>query len=268
MVKKFLSAVSVCATLCGIASAMPVRDGETDIASLHDPSKDYAYFCSLSDYEVYVEYCQTVTASMRCNPEFALGPEWEIPIEDEIPERIEQDLHLIDYTECSTDFVVYCYGLDVEEEDMRDYEKQPALFGFPENWYQPSTQEGYGDSRTLRCHLFQTVDDQTVFFLRAGSRLRPDDVYINPLEDEVDIIRLQLTIYNSEFGAKYLDDSKTSFPFSVDIPQLNILAAEPVFGDVNGDGTVNANDAACILRYSAAYGAKNFTGTFEEYMQQ
>jgi hypothetical protein len=52
---------------------------------------------------------------------------------------------------------------------------------------------------------------------------------------------------------------------------LRVLQSEAestVFGDINGDGKVDASDAAVILEYAAANGAGNFTGTLEEYVKQ
>ena len=41
---------------------------------------------------------------------------------------------------------------------------------------------------------------------------------------------------------------------------------EPIYGDFNHDGEVNASDAAIMLIYAAAHGAGTFPGTFEEYV--
>ncbi|MBR1553906.1 MAG: hypothetical protein IJ644_00765 [Oscillospiraceae bacterium] len=43
--------------------------------------------------------------------------------------------------------------------------------------------------------------------------------------------------------------------------------AETLVGDHNGDGNVDASDAACILRYAAAVGAGNFSGILPEFME-
>ena len=43
---------------------------------------------------------------------------------------------------------------------------------------------------------------------------------------------------------------------------------QPLFGDIDGNGEVTANDAACILKYVAAFGAGVFDGTLDEYMRE
>ena len=43
--------------------------------------------------------------------------------------------------------------------------------------------------------------------------------------------------------------------------------AETPVGDHNKDGVVNAKDAAVILQYAAAVGAKNFEGTLPEFVE-
>ena len=49
---------------------------------------------------------------------------------------------------------------------------------------------------------------------------------------------------------------------------LSITAnAETLEGDHNGDGVVNAKDAAIILIYAAEFGAGNFQGTFTEFKE-
>ena len=48
----------------------------------------------------------------------------------------------------------------------------------------------------------------------------------------------------------------------------DLAAYAGMFGDVNGDGVVNASDAAIILQYSAAVGASTFEGTLTEYLEQ
>lgn len=44
------------------------------------------------------------------------------------------------------------------------------------------------------------------------------------------------------------------------------VEAPALFGDINSDGAVNAIDASLILRYAAEYGAKNFSGTLDEWL--
>ena len=49
---------------------------------------------------------------------------------------------------------------------------------------------------------------------------------------------------------------------------LSITAnAETLVGDHNGDGVVNAKDAAVVLQYAAEIGSGNFKGTLPEYVQ-
>lgn len=50
--------------------------------------------------------------------------------------------------------------------------------------------------------------------------------------------------------------------------ETQIVDSNPVYGDFNSDGEVNASDAALILIYAAAHGAGSFNGTFEEYIAQ
>ncbi len=49
---------------------------------------------------------------------------------------------------------------------------------------------------------------------------------------------------------------------------LSEMTAEELYGDFNGDGTVDALDASVILQYSADVGADAFTGTFKEYVEK
>ena len=68
-------------------------------------------------------------------------------------------------------------------------------------------------------------------------------------------------------------DEQTPAPTDVDVPQdpteptTELPGSEPVYGDFNHDGVVNASDAAVILIYSAKYGAGQFDGSFEEYVK-
>ena len=48
--------------------------------------------------------------------------------------------------------------------------------------------------------------------------------------------------------------------------ETQIIDNNPVYGDFNFDGEVNAADAVIILQYAAERGAGSFTGTFEEYV--
>lgn len=50
--------------------------------------------------------------------------------------------------------------------------------------------------------------------------------------------------------------------------ETQIVDSNPVYGDFNSDGEVNASDAALILIYAAAHGAGSFNGTFQEYLAQ
>ena len=68
-------------------------------------------------------------------------------------------------------------------------------------------------------------------------------------------------------------DEQTPAPTDVDVPQdpteptTELPGPEPIYGDFNHDGAVNASDAAVILIYSAKYGAGQFGGSFEEYVK-
>lgn len=50
--------------------------------------------------------------------------------------------------------------------------------------------------------------------------------------------------------------------------EIQIVDNNPIYGDFNSDGQVNASDAALILIYAAVHGAGSFNGTFEEYIAQ
>ncbi|MCR4644450.1 MAG: leucine-rich repeat protein [Oscillospiraceae bacterium] len=49
--------------------------------------------------------------------------------------------------------------------------------------------------------------------------------------------------------------------------ESNLTYAQEQAANVNGDNAINASDAAIILQYAAALGANAFTGTLQEYLQ-
>ena len=258
--KRILSLLTAALMLGGGMAAVPASAEGYNFNS--DPSKDYAYYFGLSDYDVYKEYCETVNDNLG---------EQIVQAESVIPNVIESSYQTISCGENYIDLELYVNG-DVTEQELSALLHEPAQFGFPESWYAPSGKEDQGDMECLRGETMPSGEGYTQITLHiAKSSQATDDVVFYPIEDELDAIRMQLTLYNSAYVRDHI---YTEFPFPSNVGLMLLEEppvtdpTEPVFGDVNGDGAVNANDAACILRYSAAYGAKNFTGTFEEYMQQ
>ncbi len=242
--------------------AVPVSAEET-------AAKDFLYYHTLSDYEVYQEYCEL----------YGFTAEETLPEETALPDY-EFLRHYTTSGVHGVVFYVYC------EEEPYGLDSQPEMFGLPENWFENSLLDAGPDyeystyvpvvqitetggitttASGTTCSLYEIQ-----YHLYNVSHFEPDYVEGSYEDSIVDIYRVRLSLHHSDFVAQYAcheDDINVS-----PIVQYYTISGgdtkNDVFGDINGDHTVDALDAACILEYTAELGAGNTILTLDQYLAQ
>lgn len=234
-----------------------------------EAAKNFQYYYTLSDYEVYLEYCEL----------YGFEAETTLPEETELPDY--QFLRY--YTKDGghgIKFYVYC-----DKAVPSALEDTPEIFGLPAEWYEHTLIESTEDSALYSYHcVARAMETAGIATTESGTECTMYSVEYNfkdvsyfeteyaedSYEDSiVDIYRVRLSLHHSDFVAQYacLEDDPNVSP----VVQLYTIetntAPSAVYGDINGDGAVNATDAACILQYAAAVGA-GYSGTLETYMAE
>ncbi len=231
-----------------------------------EPEKNFEYYQSLSDYEVYKEFCDTHSL---------FDAQETLPAENEMPMYAGWKHYLEhNYIDMSFQFaskeVLYDEQTMTEEEITALFEKlnNPSLYGFPVDWKAVNASgipENIVDCMVNTDWTVDFGDGMTYpqYELKVHTQLfekfAPEKSY---LEDMTDIYRIWLTIQNSEFIRTYLVDKAEQVSlYAEETPPVSDL-----YGDLNKDGAVNAADAALILQYAAAVGA-GYTGSLENYIE-
>ena len=265
-IRKLLAGAVCTAVMAGLVTAIPAN-AMTGFPYKqpydYDTTKDLAYYASLTDEEVFNEYNQSLPEGFRKN-DTASSPE-DLPSSifvhfvnwmEYIENTRTQGLRQGDYFSLEFEVIIRD-EITQEEMDALLNKNDPSVWGLSEDWTNSCVDSGEKVySSQLAVYDFPVT--QYVLAFRDAEQIP---------ENEADLLRYVMALGNSPFiaghnGQVELMSLYGGSSMSAEDP------AEAVFGDINGDGRVNANDAACILRYSAAYGAKNFTGTLEEFMQQ
>ena len=128
------------------------------------------------------------------------------------------------------------------------------------NWYD-FTVSGNADTASLR----KTAD---------GYILKSDNLQNITVTAKNDDVQANLTFSTDADSVLLCEENKSTIAAKIDTDGDGVyeteLSAEPepsVYGDMNGDGSVNALDAALILQY-AAYAGAGGELSFEEYIAQ
>lgn len=85
--------------------------------------------------------------------------------------------------------------------------------------------------------------------------------------DEVAILKANTTIQNLTLDHLIMEQP-TETEETTEIPSEQTIEGEEIFGDIDGDGIINATDAAYILQYSAELGAGQISVDFKTYMKE
>lgn len=222
-----------------LLSAMPFSAGAEEAVV-----KDFSYFASLDDYDVYTEFCEAYKT---------MGGGSGIVIEETIPENIEDMpayqnfesiyLNYRYYEGYAFDFELWMNG-DVAEEAWSSYEslyfgteeeywKSMEILGFSRDEERPLVEVSLTEGGSRYDLQSVTVSLDSTFLFESGTM------------DMIDLYRIYLTIYNSEFYRAY---GTELYAAQYDGPASFIL------GDVDMNFEVNATDAAQVLMYAARGG--------------
>ncbi len=153
--------------------------------------KNFEYYHTLSDYEVYAEYCEM----------YGFEAEEELPSEEELP-----DYQLLRYYTTETpmnyprvEFYVWC------TEDLSDCDyllsEMPELFGFPEDWniielFSGESSRMIVDGVTYyKCSVLYNFDELSYY--------EPDYTDARFEDNVIDAYRVLLSLYHSDFVAEY-----------------------------------------------------------------
>ena len=247
--------------------------------------KNFEYFQSLSDYEVYAEYYKTYTELG-----FKFGE-----ILDRVPTDPLETPHygaMHEYmTVANTDRPTIEYYVDCTAEcklDLQEYEEayyssnydpdgdgffsgpgwledSPEFFGFPEEWGEKivfiQATESWYDPETSSQQDFEFYIEVVPYGL--SKKLLDYDEYMYQ-QDVFDAYRITLTLQNSEFWETYGVEGKCILPPF----REGYSVTAPFFGDSNRDGDINANDASVVLMNAALGGCGSGDNTPEEIFEQ
>ena len=230
MKKKLFALLTAVCMLCSAGGAV----------SAQEVRKDFAYYQGLSDYEVYAEYCEFYGYEVQEElPSGFAQPDWAIY------------MYHATYDGDGTGFYMEC--TDTLEDLYDSLEATPELFGFPEEWetsaplvsIEPTSEWVQYDHAQyelydikLNTEIFTLIDESYTKYYAQKDRFI------------FDMYRIRLTLEHSDFAKQY------SHPDAV-VRQYKIegIPENPVFGDANSDGVVNAVDAASILTFAALTGS-------------
>ncbi len=226
-------------------------------------TKNYDYYASLSDYEVYVEFCET----FRKNPAETLPDETELPWYQRLAGRT-----LTGHVWCNEEWTA---------EDATDAKKQPELFGLPADWYGEEEHPVYWENEQVGVAVrqynvaemqksggFTTHDNVRYqgFVLRYNFENVSCYVPDFDINSTIDKYRVILPMWNAGIMKTYGIQDKTSAWYGIEFPEVVGPVSPYAYGDLNKDHEVNAADAALILQYAAAVGA-GYTGSLENYIE-
>ncbi|MBQ9111907.1 MAG: hypothetical protein IJY06_11180 [Oscillospiraceae bacterium] len=258
--RRTMSRITASLLCCLMLPAMPVLAEE-------EAAKDFLYYHTLSDYDVYLEYCEL----------YGFEAEETLPEETALPDY-QFFRHYIGVH--GVVFYVYC-----DKEVPYEIDTQPEMFGLPADWYEHELLESGEDYELYSYHpVVQLFESAGIATTEQGTECNlygieytfpnvknyvPDYVEGSYEDSIVDIYRVRLSLHHSDFVAQYacLEDDINVSPV-VQFYTINGGDTRPeVFGDINGDYVVDTKDSACILQYAAAVGA-GYNGSLEEYMAE
>lgn len=239
--------------------------------------KNFEYFQSLSDYEVYVEYYKTYTE---------LGFKFGEML-DRVPtawyETPHHYLHIFmtpdnGYNTTEITYLIQCTPeclLDmqdwlIENAENRDgdwLKDSPEFLGFPEEWtgvFDVYNFMGEWYDPITHSH-FEYLDIQIDMVPQLLSKIIPDYEEYMYQQDIFDAYRITLTLQNSEFWKTYGAEGECIVPpFRVG----DASETPPFFGDSNRDGAIDAQDASVVLINAALCGCGSGDRTPEEIYEQ
>ncbi len=191
------------------ASAINVEMTDFYFGSMDNdtPRKDFAYYLSLSDYEVYAEYCETY------GPFYGYEAQAELPAEEDLPDYyiyrryVESEGDQIAFwADCTTDLEDVYWGLQY----------YPELFGFPKEWSRTREVVDHEDNISeepfplIFLNPTGGVNYNGVKYRRFDVEIWLDDVlkidqnYTEEIyDDTIDMYRICLTLENSHFAKQY-----------------------------------------------------------------
>ena len=248
--------------------------------------KDFEYFYSLSDYEVYCEiydaFYGVYFGTGEGGPKETLPPVNELPfvyhmnefINDRyLPLRFTTNAEFYDKYYDTPDLIVDDEGRERHYQENKEMFYNPEVMGFPSSWRSFSDEERTVDSAvyierhgTTDLHggkhleVVLDCDKLAEYDSRFADKRLSSDVF--------DVYRLMLTLWYSDLFENYLLDRKAPrywFPVPLGVP-LDTTLTFVLYGDHNKDGVVNAADSSVILQYAALVGT-GYTGTMEEYVE-
>ncbi len=204
--------------------------------SAEEQPKNFSYYASLSDYEVYVEYCET----------YGFTVEETLPEKEQLPDYYNYSSYMLPYGEYY--FEIECMDtiLDV---DAATLNQDFAFFGFSEEWRDgllfsvsssDPNEEEYGDyiNCIFNCDPQFALVDPGIWFL----------------------YRMRLTLENSDFIKQYGYSKEWS---NIRYPLMD-GPVTPLFGDANGDRKINSLDSAKILEWASNVGINKSELTDEQ----
>lgn len=251
------------------------------VSAEEEPTKNFEYYLTLSDYEVYVEFCDTFGRPVT---EEALLEETELPYYEALSWYV---FPFEDHTYAFNNYGLHCESVIYTDGLYATLGNTPELFGFPESWSKTKLTDVYDEDGNF-VETVETTDslisiDPGLYVLSGHHRYSVsidfdriaefEEGYTeNAYRDSIyDCYRVMLTLKNSELMATYgipdRDIELTVVLPPMPNPNEGEQTTEPLYGDLNKDGAVNASDAACILQYAAAVGA-GYTGTLEDYLAE
>lgn len=182
--------------------------------------KDFAYYLSLSDYEVYTEYCATY------GPFYGYKAQAELPAEEDLPDYyfykpyVESEGNRIKFwADCTKDL----------EDSYLDLQFMPELFGFPKEWSRTVKHvdvEGniIGEEPfpliflDHRSHVNYDGVEYCQFYvdLWLDDVVRIDQNYTEEIyDDTIDMYRICLTLENSDFAKQYKHPEEVFHRYSI-----------------------------------------------------
>lgn len=209
---------------CALLSGFPLS-----VSGAEAPAKDFLYYRSLADYEVYTEYCSV----------FGVSAEAALPEEEALPDY-DPFWYYVDRESVVFEFLCEAALADQLSEDGAVDAQQ---MDFPESW---------GDSVIAVQNLSLTSQEiDGIAYDRIAVRF--DLTEMLPTYDIIDLYRIRLTLQNSGFMAQN-SPAEEAVQYVTYLSRNSAKPEAPVFGDAGGDGVCDTKDAARILEWSALAG--------------
>ncbi len=200
--------------------------------------KDFAYYSSLDDYQVYVEFCE-VFQNMDGGS--------DIVIEDAIPENTEDMPAYANFESSYLEYQYYgttpCFVMQLKEnyEEAYAYYDDLFLYGTEEDALHSIEILGF-EGKVTDPAMYVWLEEcgqEAMVYVESSILYEPGTM------DMIDFYRLYLAIYNGEF-------------FQIYGEQLHMACydgpASYILGDADMNFGVNATDAALILHFAALCG--------------